>query len=354
MTRRRPVPTQQAAVTDPQTGPAAATLLNLMVGAWITQAISVAARLGIADLLEDGPRSSAELAQATGTHPRAVYRLLRALASLGIFAEDANGRFELTPLAEGLRTGATASVRGYAIYLGEACHWRSWGELLHSVRTGDCAFEHVFGMPVFDYFAEHADAAELFDDAMTSRGTLENRAIATAYDFPSGAIVDVAGGRGSLLATILQDNPEARGILFDLPHVIERAAPLIRAASVADRCQFISGDFFDGVPAGGDIYLMKKIIHDWDDTRARAILANCRGAMADHSRLLLLEEVISPGNTPAFGKLIDLSMLVQTPGGQERTEAEYRTLLGTAGLELTRIVRTGCSLRIIEAIPRQA
>jgi hypothetical protein len=339
-------------VNDLQVAPAATTLLNLMVGAWVTQAVSVAARLGIADLLENGPRTCAELAQAAGAHPRALYRLLRALAGLGIFAEDDSGRFELTPLAESLRTQAPASLRGYAIYLGEAPHWRSWGGLLHSVRTGDSAFEHVFGTQIFDYFAQRPEAAEMFDAAMTSRGTLENHAIAEAYDFPAATIVDVAGGRGSLLATILQHNPEARGILFDLPHVTERAAAPIREAGVADRCQLVSGDFFERVPAGGAVYLMKKIIHDWDDARARAILANCRAAMADESRLLLLEEVVAPGNAPAFAKLIDLSMLVQTPGGQERTEAEYRTLLGAAGLELTRVIRTGCSLRIIEAIPR--
>lgn len=349
MTRQRPVQHRQHQETI---GPAAATMLNLIVGCWVSQSISVAAKLGIADLLEDGPRSPADLAQATQTHPRALYRLLRALASLGIFAENDSGRFELTPLADCLRARAANSLRDYAIFLGEDCHWRSWGNLLHSVRTGGCAFEHVFGMQIFDHFARHPEAAQAFDAAMTSRGNLEDRAVAAAYDFSSGTIVDVAGGRGSLIATILRQNPRARGILFDLPHVVERAAPLIREAGVADRCQLLSGDFFDRVPAGGDIYLMKKIIHDWDDERAGAILANCRAAMAGDGRLLLLEEVILPGNAPAFGKLIDLSMLVQTPGGQERTEAEYRTLLAAAGLELTRVAATQCSLRVIEAMQR--
>jgi hypothetical protein len=338
-------------MTNPHAPSPSATLLNLIVGSWVSQAISVAAKLGIADLLEEGPRSCADLAKAAGAHPDALYRLLRTLASTGIFAEEDDGRFALTPLAEGLRTNAPASLRAYAAFCAEDWHWQAWGQLLHSVRTGNSAFEHVHGTQLFDYFARHPQAARAFDEAMTSRGNLEDRAIAAAYDMPR-TIVDVGGGRGSLIATMLRRNPEARGILFDRPHVIAGATALIREAGLADRCQLVAGDFFDRVPAGGDVYLMKKVIHDWDDARARAILANCRAVMAGNSRLLLLEPVILPGNDPAFGKLLDLQMLVQTPGGRERTESEHRTLLAAAGLRLTRILPTECTLSIIEAAPR--
>jgi O-methyltransferase domain/Dimerisation domain len=328
------------------------TLLNLIAGSWMSQAISVAAKLGIADLLEDGPRSADDLSRATETHPDTLYRLLRALAGLRIFAEDDDGRFELTPLAEGLRTKAPVSLCGYAILLGEEWYWRAWGQLLHSVRTGECAFERVFGLQVFEYLARHPQAAQVFDAAMTSRGSMEDRAVAAVYDFARGTIVDVGGGRGSLLIAILRRNPQTRGILFDRPHVTAGAAAPVGEAGLADRCRIVAGDFFDGVPAGGDIYLMKKIIHDWDDERARAILANCRAAMAGNGRLLLLEQVILPGNGSAFGNVADLQMLVMTPGGRERTEAQYRTLLAAAGLELARIIPTECPLSIIEAMPR--
>lgn len=186
---------------------------------------------------------------------------------------------------------------------------------------------------------------------MASRSRLEDRAIAEAYDFHRGTIVDVGAGRGSLIATILQQAPSARGILFDLPHVMAGSAALLREARLANRCQFVAGDFFDLIPPGGDIYLMKKIIHDWDDERARAILSNCRAAMSAGARLLLLEHVIRPGDAPAFGKLLDLQMLVMTPGGRERTEAEFNTLLAASGLQLARIIPTRCPLSVIEAGP---
>jgi hypothetical protein len=296
------------------------------------------------------------LACATETHPRALYRLLRALASIGILAEDDNGRFALMPLAQSLRTKAPGSLRDFAVFLGSEGHWRPWGNLLYSVRTGGSAFEQIFGMQLFDYFAGQPEAARVFDAAMTNRGNIENQAIATAFDFPSyelraGTVVDVGGGRGSLIATLLQRNTNSRGILFDLPHVMPRSIAFISEAGLKDRCEVQSGDFFDRVPTEGDIYLLKKIIHDWDDESARAILANCLAAMAGRGRLLLLEAIILPGNAPALSKLMDLTMLVQTPGGRERTETEYRTLLAAAGFRLTRIIPTESPLSIIEAIP---
>src|SRR3546814_176009 len=324
---------QETIMTDIHATSPTTALLDLMAGSWVSQAISVAAGLGIADLLEDGPHSCSELAQATRTHPGALHRVLRALASKGVFAEREDGCFELTPLAEALRTKAPASLRAFAVLLGADWQWRAWEHLAYSVRTGDCAFEHVFGMQVFDYLARHPEAAEVFDAAMTSRGSLEDRAIADAYDFSTGTIVDVGGGRGSLLITLLQRNPAARGLLFDLPHVAAGAAAPIRDAGLEDRCRIVSGDFLDRVPAGGDLYLVKKVIHDWDDERARTILANCRAAIADGGSILVMAEVILPGNGPAFGTLLAPHMLAQTPGGRERTEAELSTLRDSAPLQ---------------------
>jgi hypothetical protein len=326
-------------------------LLQLASGSWIGQAVHVAAKLGIADLLEDGPKSPATLAEATGAHAGTLHRLLRALASLGVFAEDADGRFALTSLAEGLRTNAPGSLRAYAIMMGEDWHWRAWGDLLNSVRTGQPAFEHVFGCPMFSYFGEHPEAARVFDAAMTSRTGQETAAVIAAYEWPASAtIVDVGGGQGALLAAILARNPDVHGVLFDMPHVIAVARGLIEEAGLADRCELAAGDFFERVPAGGDLYLLKRVVHDWDDERASAILRSCRAAMGDRSRLLVIEHVLPPGNAPSWGKLLDLQMLVLTPGGRERDEAGFRALLASTGLRLERIIPAGPTASLIEAV----
>jgi hypothetical protein len=224
------------------------------------------------------------------------------------FTEDTDGRFALTPLAEGLRTDAPGSLRAYAVMLGEDWHWRAWGELLHSVRIGQSAFEHTFGRDVFGYFGEHPEAARVFNAAMTSRTGQENAAVTAAYDWPAGMIVDVGGGQGALLAAILARTPGARGVLFDLPHVVAAAGELIEGAGLTARCELVAGDFFERVPAGGDLYLLKRVIHDWDDGRAAAILRCCRAAMGERgsSRLLVIEHVLPPGNAPSWGKLLDL------------------------------------------------
>ncbi len=327
-------------------------LLQLASGSWIGQAVHVAAKLGIADLLEDGPKSPATVAGAIGAHAGALHRLLRALASLGIFAEDADGRFALTPLAEGLRTNAPGSLRAYAIMMGEEWHWRAWGELLHSVRTGQPAFEHVFGCHVFTYFGEHPEAAGVFNAAMTSRTGQETAAVIAAYDWPvSGTIVDIGGGQGALLNAILARSPEARGVLFDLPHVMAAAREFIGRTGLADRCELAAGDFFEQVPKGGGLYLLKRVIHDWEDERAIAIMRSCRAAMGETSRLLVIEHVLPPGNAPSWGKLLDLQMLVLTPGGRERDEATFRALLASAGLRLERIIPAGPTASLIEAVP---
>lgn len=326
-------------------------LTQMINGYWVTQSLHVAARLGIADLLADGPKTVEALAQSSGAEPRSLYRLLRALASLGVFAETADGQFTLTPLAEPLRSDVPGSLRGVAIYSGDPEHYRAWGDLYYSVTSGDRAFDHVFGARVFDYMAGHPDVAQTFDRAMIGYTTEGARAVVANYDFSGLAhIVDVAGGQGTLLAEILKANPTARGTLFEMPHVIERAGAFLAAQGVGDRCTLTAGDFFQSVPEGGDAYLLKWIMHDWEDELAVAILRNCRRAMGPGARLLLAEAVIPPGNDPFFGKLMDLNMLVMT-GGSERTEAEFRALLATAGFELTAVVPTGGIVDIVEARP---
>ena len=338
-------------MTNDHVGSSPMALLNMVTGCWVSQALYVAAKLGIADLLHEGPQSCTRLAEATQTHAGSLYRVLRALASVSIFAEDEEGRFSLTPLAEHLRAGAPGSLRAFTIMLGEQEHWRAWEGVLHSVRTGQPAFEHVFGMPHFRYFAEHPEAARIFDEAMTSRGGQENEAIVAAYDFANTrTMVDVGGGQGTLLASILQVHPNARGVLFDLPHVIATSRTRMASAGQGAQFEFVAGDFFVSVPAGGDLYLLKKVIHDWDDEHAQQILTNCCNAMSGTGRLLLIEPVIPPGNNPSFNKLLDLLMLVWTSGGRERTESEHRALLASAGLNLSRVIPTRSGVSIIEAV----
>jgi hypothetical protein len=327
-------------------------LLHMVTGCWISQALYVAAKLGIADLLQEGPQSCTRLAEATQTHAGALYRVLRALASVGVFAEDEAGRFSLTPLAELLRTDAPGSLRAFAIMLGAPEHWRAWEGVLHSVHTGQPAFDHVFGMPLFEYFPTHPEAARIFDDAMTSRSSQENTAIIAAYDFTAAhTVVDVGGGQGTLLASILELHPHVGGVLFDLPHVIASARTRIEGTGQVARWECVDGDFFTAVPAGGDCYLLKKVIHDWDDERAQRILTNCRTAMSDTGRLLLIEPLIPPGNEASFNKLLDLLMLVWNAGGRERTEREHQELLAAAGFHLSRVIPTRAGVSIIEAVP---
>lgn len=324
------------------------TLLRLIGGYRITQMIHVAAELGLADLVAGGAKNSAELAARTGMHAPSLYRVLRALSSLGIFSEDEQGRFGLTPLAEPLLSDAPDSLRGLAIFSGDQQVWQPWGEMLHSVQTGETAFGHVFGMDSWEYREQHPDSNAIFNAAMTSLSGRDIPVILAAYDFSSiQTLVDVAGGHGKLIAGILQAHPAMRGMLFDMPHVLAGAAPVLEAAGVADRCQLVSGDFFESVPGGGDAYLLRRILHDWDDERSTAILERCHRAMPEHGKLLVLEGVIQPPNRPDPAKLLDLQMLVGA-GGCERTEAEWQTLLAGAGFALTKVYRASAETSIIE------
>jgi hypothetical protein len=324
-------------------------MLQMISGFWLSRALYVAAKLGLADFLKSGPRTVEELAKLSETHAPSLHRMLRALASVGVFSEMPDGRFSSTRLSSTLETDAPASLRGFAIAeLGED-HYQAWGELLHSLKTGGIAFDHLLGMNVWEYRAKHPDEARIFDEAMASFTAAGNEAILTGYDFSRfSKVVDVGGGDGSLITGILKANLGVQGIVFDLPHAIAHAQQRLEAVGLTNRCQAVAGDFFESVPDGGDAYVLKWIIHDWDDERAITIFRNCRKAMRQKAKLLLIEAVIPLGNTPSFHKFMDLNMLVMT-GGRERTEAEYRALLAAADLNLSKVIATQSEMSVLEA-----
>jgi SAM-dependent methyltransferase len=327
-------------------------LLEIVRGYRQGQALAVAATLGIADLLADGPRLVDELAEATGTHAPSLLRLLRALASIGVFAEGDGQRFQLTPLAEPLRSDAPRSVRSSLRFLGDSVLFVPWGQLLHSVRTGGPAFDHVFGTGMYAYLAQHPAAAEVFNAGMS--GQPRHEAVLEAYDFGGArVVVDVGGGNGRLIAAILSAHPAQRGILCDLPEVVAEARQRLEREGLADRCQVVGGSFLDWVPVGGDLYLLSDVLHNWDDDRAVTILANCRKAMAEEGRLVIVQQVLPPGNDDVFGRFADLNMLILL-GGRERTADDFRQLLALAGFTLTRIIGTRVPYSIVEAIPTRA
>lgn len=326
-------------------------LSRLLFGKYVTIALSVAAKIRLADHLVDRPKSVEELARLTGTHAPTLHRLLRALASLGVFAEDAPGCFRNTPMSEILRSDLPGSMRAVADFFGSDWGWRATGGLLESVKTGKTAFDSIFGEPCFDYLAKHPDESEIFNEAMTGFSTRIAGVVVEAYDFSRfGTIIDVGGGHGALLTKILKACPESRGIVFDLPHVVAGATHAIQAAGLSERCWIEGGSFFEAVPENGDVYVMKHIIHDWPDDKATTILRNCHRRMGPKGTLVLVEGVISPGNAEDMGKLMDLEMLALA-SGKERTEAEFVDLLRGAGFRLTRVVRTPSPVCVIEAVP---
>jgi len=321
-------------------------LKQMFDGSWMTQAVSVAAELGIADILADGPCSVKDLADITNTHCNALYRTMRALASVGIFVQESDGRFSLTPPANLLRSNVTRSQRSFAIMMGAEFHG-AWGELLHTVRTGEPGWQKRFGTPAFQYMVEHPERHSIYDSAMGGYGRAEGEAMLDAYDFSAfQTVMDVGGGSGMLMTDILKRYPALEGVLFDLPPVVDRARSSIADAGLLDRCRIEEGDFFSSIPAGADVYIMQHIIHDWDDSESISILRNCREAMNTDSRILLVETVIPKGNESCFGKWLDLMMLLV--GGRERTEEEYRKLLSAAGLMLNRVIPTALEVSIIE------
>jgi O-methyltransferase domain/Dimerisation domain len=329
--------------------PPPAVLMQMMTGYWVSQALYVAAKLGLADLVADGVGDVHGLAARTGADASSLHRVLRALASVGVFTEASPGSYGLTPLAGLLRTGTPDSMRALAIMYAEE-QYRAWGELLHSVRTGEPAFDHQYGMAIFEYFRLNPQADQVFNEAMTGYTNQLVSAVVDAYDFsPFQSIVDVGGSYGTLLAAILQRNPNATGILFDQPHVVTAAADQLSAAGVAHRCTAVGGDFFVDVPGGCDAYLLAQILHDWDDERCVTILRQCRRVIADDGKLLAVELVLPEGEEPFFGKWLDLHMLVMSRG-RERTAIEYGSLLSDAGFAMTRVVPTPVGPSIVEAI----
>ena len=326
----------------------ATTLRRMVDGYQISQAIHVAATLGIADLLAAASRSSDELAAATDTHPPTLYRVLRALASVQVLDELDGRRFALTPLGEKLRSDVPDSIAGWAAFIGRPYYWQAWGGLLDSVRTGENAFRQVHGTDVWTYRSTRPDENAIFDRAMTSNSRRSNDAVLAACDFGRfRTIVDVGGGNGALLAAVLAAYPDAQGVLFDQPHVVSGAASLLERAGVADRCRIVGGSFFDAVPQGADAYMLRAIIHDWDDDEAIRILVAVRHVLEDNGRVLIIERVIAPPNEGRDAKFSDLNMLV-SPGGRERTREEFVALLGSSGLRLERVLGAGV-FSILEA-----
>jgi hypothetical protein len=322
-----------------------------MTGVTLRLVIPIVAEAGIADLLLEGPRSVSTLAAATGLDADALGRLLRLLASVGIFAENDDGEYANTRLSETLATSAPISMRDLA-RLPLTPGWIGAMQALPAaVRApGATAWDLAHGMPIFEYLPAHPDEAALFQGAMTTFSGAEAAAVRAAYDFSAiGTLVDVGGSEGVLLASILSANPSMRGVLFDLPVMVEGAAERFAAHGVADRATVVGGDFFESIPAG-DAHLLKHILHDWDDEHCVAILRSCRNAIVDGGRLLVVEEALPPGNTPSPGKMLDLTMLMV--GGRERTQAEYDALFKQADYELTRVIPTMAPLHVIEGIAR--
>jgi hypothetical protein len=327
-------------------------LLRLVTGYWVSQAVYVAAELGLADRLAGGPKTAEELAFETGTNARPLGRLLRALATVGIFSEGDDRRYALTPLAEPLRSDVPGSQRAMVLMM-VGQFYRAWGDLLGSVRTGRPVFEAIHGRPFFHHLADHPDQARVVDDAMTALNDRKTTAMLDDYDFSAARVVaDVGGGNGGQIVGLLHRYPEARGVLTDLPGVADRASSAIAEAGLADWCRVEGGSFLVSVPAGADVYPLRHILHNWDDDQALAILRNVRRAVADTAgaRLLVVERVIPPGNEPAYGKLMGLTMLV-VHGGLERTEEEFCRLLAASGFRLSRVVPTAAEVFLIEGHP---
>ena len=334
-----------------ETMPPQAQLIQMAMAHQVSSLLRVAAQLKLADHLAEGPRTVEQLAQATKTHAPSLYRLMRTLSSMGLFAEVGEHQFSLTPMSEPLRSSVPGSVLTSVLTITGDLFTRSLGNLLYSVQTGKTAFEKEYGMPVFDWLGNHPEEASMFSDTMVGFHGAEPPAVAAAYDFSAfKTIADVGGATGNLLTTILGKYPGHRGLLFDLPHNAGDAAALLQARSMTDRVTFQPGSFFESIPSDADLYLMSHIIHDWSEDQCLTILANCRKAMGPNSRLLLIEMVLPSDNSPHPGKMLDIIMLT-APGGQERTEPEYRALLDKAGFKLTRVVPTASPVSIIEAVP---
>ena len=325
-------------------------IMQLATGFMVTSALHAVTKLGIADLLKDGPKSTRDLASANATNEDALYRVLRALSSAGVFSEVSARTFALTPVSELLRSDREYSLRDHVLWSGDKFHFQTYPEMSHSLKTGETVTEKVFGLSCFDCFAKDKELSEVFNAAMTTFSNALTPPVLEVYDFSwlnGKTLVDIGGGHGKLLTTILKKYPELSGMIFDLEHVVAGAKPQIHGAGLAGRCDTCSGDFFVAVPVG-DAYIMKHIIHDWSDERALTILKNCHRAGKGKTRVILVESIITPGNEPHFAKWIDLEMLLLS-GGRERTEEEFAHLFKQAGFHLTRVLRTKSPVCVLEA-----
>jgi|tagenome__1003787_1003787.scaffolds.fasta_scaffold20983072_2 hypothetical protein len=329
----------------------AVALTRLLNGYQVSQAVHVAAVLGIPDLLAIGARTADELAPAAGADTDALRRLLRALAAVGILHEDEDDHFSLTQLGDCLRRDAPDSLAAWAVFVGRPHHWTAWGHLLEGIRSGANVFKSLHGVDVWQYRAEHAEEGDVFDAAMVGLTRRTNRSILETFDFGRfRTLVDVGGGLGTFVAGVLAAYPSLKGILFDQPHVLAEADDLLRDAGVADRCRVVAGSFFDSVPEGGDGYLLKSILHDWPDEESTTILRACRQAIVSDGRLLVVERVVGGPNEGAQTKFSDLNMLVM-PGGRERTLDEFAALFEAAGFRLEGETPTASGFSVLEATP---
>lgn len=329
--------------------------MQLSSGCLVAPAIYIVAKLGIADLLRDGPKSADELAAATGTDADALYRVLRAAASIGVLVEHNGRSFSNSPLSDTLREDWPRSTKAMTLWMLEPAHWRVYGELMYSVKTGKTAWDNVYGEPCFDsLFGSMRDLGDTFNQAMTSYSAQTVPAVIAAYDFSQFRVIaDIAGGLGHVLGAILQQQPAARGILFDIPPVIEDAPAMLDSYGVRDRVDLVSGDFTESVTVVADCYILKHIIHDWYDDKDEKILRNIRASMPDSAKLLIIDAIVPGPGEPHFSKFLDLEMLM-LPGGKERTEEEFRSLLANSGFELTRVVPTQSNVCVIEAVKARA
>ena len=326
-----------------------AQLIQMGTAYWVSKILYATAKLGLADQIAAEPKSAAELAGPLGVHAPSLHRLMRTLASLGILTEDTERRFSLTVMGEALKTGAPGSARSTLLSFCSPWFTRGFDNIMHSLQTGRSGFEEAHGKPVFDYIGQFPEEAALLSEAMNGFHGEEPPQVAAAYDFsPFKTIVDVGGATGNMLSAILTRHPGPRGILFDMAHVVTDAPEFLKSKHIAQRVTIERGNFFQSVPAGGDAYVLSHIIHDWSEDQCLTILSNVRNAMKPDGSLLIVEMVLPDGDEPHPGKILDIVMLVM-PGGQERTKAEYATLLEKAGFKLTRIVPTNSAVSVVEA-----
>ncbi len=322
-------------------------MMKFILGKWISKPIYVVSKLKIADILSDGPKSIKELSKIINVHASSLYRIMRALSCLGIFSETDDRRFELTPMAECLKSDA---LRPIALMMHSDWHDKAWDQLLESVKTGEKAFDNVHGMPAFDWLEEHPQAARIYNEANAIKAVTSHSAIIGAYDFSEiSSLTDIGGGNGALMVEILKANPSLSGVVSELPSIVEAAKEFIHYQGFESRCKVIECDIFDKIPAGSDAYLMSHILHDWEDVQCLTILRNCHKAMKPGTKLLVVEALIPTGNEFSIAKLLDIEVFVMG-GGRERTETEFRNLFESTGFELSKIVPTDQSISIMEGI----